>query len=327
MTAAPREPGLRIYRLMRLARTLNERLFILNRQGRVSAAISVQGHEAAQVGSALGFEPGRDVFLPYYRDYGVVLALGMTPLEVLLNHCSRAGDPNSQGRSAPCHWGSRRLGIVSHASPVASQIPQAAGIAWALRRRGAGQVAACWFGDGATSEGDWHEGLNFAAVHRLPVVFICENNGYAISVAQARQMAVADVAARASGYGLPGVVVDGADPLAVLAATAEAAARARDGEGPTLIEAKVARLGSHGTDDDDRRYRPREEVAAQAGRDPLPAFRARLVAGGGASAEELDALDAALVAEVREAAAAALAAPYPDPATVLDHVYAGPADG
>ena len=146
----------------------------------------------------------------------VVLVAGMTPYEVFLGIFAKADDPSSGGRQMPSHWGSRRLGIISGSSPIATQVPHAAGIAYAVKYRGEDAVVACWFGDGATSEGDWHEGLNFAGIHRLPVVFVCENNHYAISVPQSKQMAVEDVADRAAGYGFPGVVVDGNDVLGVL---------------------------------------------------------------------------------------------------------------
>ncbi len=196
--------------------------------------------------------PGTDVWLPYYRDLGVVLTAGMTPYEVFLGVFAKADDPSSGGRQMPAHWGSRRLGIISGSSPIATQVPHAAGIACAARYRGEDTVVGCWFGDGATSEGDWHEGLNFSGIHRLPVIFVCENNQYAISVPQSKQMAVKDVASRAEGYGFPGVVVDGNDVLACYGAMKRAHERARAGEGPTLIECKTYRFMPHTSDDDDK---------------------------------------------------------------------------
>ena len=156
--------------------------------------------------------------------------------------------------------GIERLGIITGSSPIATQVPHAAGIAYAIKYRNEDAVVGCWFGDGATSEGDWHEGLNFAGIHRLPVIFVCENNRYAISVPQSKQMAIDDVADRAAGYGFPGVVVDGNDVLACYGAMKEAHERARAGEGPTLIECKTYRFLGHTSDDDDKTYRPRDEV-------------------------------------------------------------------
>ena len=226
------------------------------------------GHGAAVL------RPGIDVWVPYYRDLGVVLVAGLTPYEVFLGVFSKADDPSSGGRQMPSHWGSRRLGIVSHSSPIATQVPHAAGIAYAMRYRSEDAVVASWFGEGATSEGDWHEGLNFAAIHHLPVVFVCENNEYAISVRQDKQMAVRDVADRAAGYGMPGVVVDGSDILACYEAMRVAHDRARAGDGPTLIECKTYRYLPHTSDDDDKCYRSkRGGRRAQAPRPDRPVHR------------------------------------------------------
>src|SRR3712207_4709921 len=225
-----------IYRTLLTARLLDEAALRQNRMGRAAFVVPVAGHEGCQVGTAWAMRRGIDIWLPYYRDVGVVLAAGMTPHEIFLGVFAKADDPSSGGRQMPSHWGSRRLGIITGSSPIATQVPHAAGIAYAARLRGEDTVVATWFGDGATSEGDWHEGLNFAAVHRLPVIFVCENNHYAISVPQSMQMAVADVADRAAGYGFPGVVVDGNDVLACYAAMRTAHDRARAGEGPTLFE-------------------------------------------------------------------------------------------
>ena len=185
---------LELYEWMLLTRSLDERIWRLNRQGKVPFAIPARGQEAAQVGSACALRRGTDVALPYPRDLGVVLVLGMTPLEVLLSAFARAADPSSGGRQLPLHWGHAGLRIMSSSSPVGTQIPQAAGIALAARLRGEDSVTAVYFGDGATSKGDFHEGMNFAAIHRLSVIFFCQNNGYATSVPQSLQMAIPDVA-------------------------------------------------------------------------------------------------------------------------------------
>src|SRR5207253_1312900 len=186
----------------------------LNRQGKAPFVIPVSGHEGCQVGTAWAMERGKDIWLPYYRDLALVLVAGMTPLDVFLGVFAKRDDPSSGGRQMPAHWSSRRLGIISGSSVIATQVPHAAGVAYAARLRGEDAVVGCWFGDGSTSEGDWHEGLNFAGIHRLPVVFYCENNKYAISVPLSKQMAVPNVADKASAYGMEGLIVDGSDVLA-----------------------------------------------------------------------------------------------------------------
>jgi TPP-dependent pyruvate/acetoin dehydrogenase alpha subunit len=262
------------------------------------------------------------VWLPYYRDLGVVLVAGLTPYEVFLGVFSKADDPASGGRQMPSHWGARRLGIVSHSSPIATQVPHAAGIAFAMRYRGEDAVVGCWFGEGATSEGDWHEGINFASIHKLPVVFVCENNEYAISVRQDRQMAVRDVADRAPGYGIPGVVVDGSDVLACYAAMRTACDRARAGDGPTLIECKTYRYLPHTSDDDDKSYRSKEEVAEHKHRDPIDRFTNYLIRHGMLDHAGMQAMHDEVKAEVDEAITTAWQAPDPDPATVYRNVFA-----
>ncbi len=311
-----------IHRTMLLARLIDEAALRQNRMGRAPFVVPASGHEGCQIGTAWAMRRGTDVWVPYYRDLGVVLCAGMTSTEVFLGVFSKADDPSSGGRQMPAHWGSTRLGIVSHSSPIATQVPHAAGIAYAARYRGEDTVVGCWFGEGATSEGDWHEGVNFAAIHRLPVVFICENNGYAISVQQSKQMAVDDVADRAAGYGIPGVVVDGSDVLACYAAMREAHERARSGGGPTLIECKTYRYFPHTSDDDDKSYRSREEVEEHRHRDPIDRFTALLIDWGHLDHDRVQAIHDELKAEVEAAISAAWDAPDPDPATAMLHVFA-----
>lgn len=313
---------LRMYRTMLTARLCDEAAFRLNRQGKAPFVIPVSGHEGCQVGTAWAFRAGQDIWLPYYRDLAVVLVAGLTPYEVFLGVFAKADDPCSGGRQMPAHWGSRRLGIITGSSPIATQVPHAAGVAYAVKYRGEDAVVGCWFGDGATSEGDWHEGMNFAGIHRLPVVFVCENNRYAISVPQSKQMAVEDVAVRAEGYGFPGVAVDGNDVLACYRAAKEAVERARTGGGPTLIECKTYRFYSHTSDDDDRTYRSREEVEAARHQDPLLRFGAYLREQGLLDAEAEERLRAEVKAEVEEAVDRAWNAPDPDPGSLLRHVFA-----
>lgn len=311
-----------LYRTMVGARLIADRMFALQRQGRAPFAITGQGQEACQVGSAMALRPGRDWFLPYYRDTGVVLVLGMTAREIMLHFLARAEDPNSGGRQMPGHWSSPPLRVVSGSSVVGSQIPHAAGVAYASKLRGEEDVTIVYFGEGATSEGDFHEGLNFAAVHKLPVIFFCENNGYAISEPTWKEMPVKNVADRARAYGFRGEALDGNDAILVYQTTRWAAEECRRGRGPKLIEAKTYRLVPHSTDDDDRRYRSRKELEEWARQDPIQRLHARLLELQVLTEEEAAALRREAEEEVRDAVRYAEAAPEPDPATALDHVYA-----
>jgi 2-oxoisovalerate dehydrogenase E1 component alpha subunit len=313
-----------IYRTLVTARLLDEASLRQNRMGRAAFVVPVAGHEGCQVGTAWAMRRGTDIWLPYYRDVGVVLTAGMTPYEIFLGVFAKADDPASGGRQMPSHWGSRRLGIITGSSPIATQVPHAAGIAYAARLRGEDTVVGCWFGDGATSEGDWHEGLNFAAVHRLPVIFVCENNHYAISVPQSRQMAVEDIAPRAEGYGFPGVVVDGNDVLACYGAMKTAHERARAGDGPTLIECKTYRYLPHTSDDDDKSYRSREEVEEARHHDPIDTFAAYLRSQDVLDDDKDRSLRDEVKGEIESAVAAAWEAADPDPATLERHVFREP---
>jgi len=310
-----------MHRTMLLARLIDEAELRQNRMGRAPFVVPVSGHEGCQVGTAWAMRAGRDIWLPYYRDLAVVLLAGMTPTEIFYGLFSKALDPSSGGRQMPNHWGSRRLGIVSHSSPIATQIPHAAGLAYAAAYRGEDAVAACWFGEGATSEGDWHEGMNFAAIHRVPAIFVCENNEYAISVPQSKQMAVRDVASRAEGYGMPGVVVDGGDVLACYAAMREAHDRARAGDGPTLIECKTYRFLPHTSDDDDKTYRSKAEVEEHRHHDPIDRFTAYLIDHGMIDHEGVKAVHADLKRDVETAIDEAWDAPDPAPETATRHVF------
>jgi 2-oxoisovalerate dehydrogenase E1 component alpha subunit len=313
---------LEMYRFMVLARALDERMWLLNRTGKAPFVISCQGHEAAQVGAAFALERGKDFTLPYYRGLGTVLVMGMTPREVMLAVFARAADPSSGGRQMPAHYGHRKLKIVSQSSPVGTQIPHATGIGLAEKIKGGDAVAWVSFGEGTTSQGDFHEGINLAAVHKLPVIFQCENNDYAISVPMSQQMAIASVADRGAAYGLPGVRVDGTDVLATHAATREAVARARAGEGPTLIEAKCLRLTPHSSDDNDRTYRPADELKALRSQDPIVHFREQLFTEGVLDDVREKELRQRITHEVDDATNFAEQSPLPDPSTLLKHVYA-----
>jgi 2-oxoisovalerate dehydrogenase E1 component alpha subunit len=312
-----------MFQTMLLARAIDERQWILNRQGRMPFHISCQGHEASGVGSAYALDPSRDVMVPYYRSLAAVIAFGVTPRDLLLSALARADDPMTGGRQMPAHYGLASKRILTSGSPVATQIPHAAGAALASKIRGDGGVSIVYFGDGASSKGDFHEGLNFAAIHKLPAIFVCENNHYAISVPTSKQMAVHSVADRAVGYGMFGESVDGTDALAVYRAVKLAADRARAGEGPSLIESNVVRLTPHSSDDDDRRYRPESDREAARHHDPIDVFRDYLVTHRLLTAEEETALRASIQQQVDEALAEAEAAAAPEAETAFDHVYAG----
>jgi len=319
----PRERLCQMFETMLLARAIDERQWILNRQGLQAFHISCQGHEASGVGSAFALDPTRDVMVPYYRSLAAVLAFGVTPRALFLSALAKAADPMTGGRQMPAHYGLASARILTSGSPVATQIPHATGAALASKIRGDGGVSIVYFGDGASSKGDFHEGLNFAAIHKLPAIFVCENNHYAISVPTSKQMAVHSVADRAVGYGMVGESVDGTDALAVYRSVKLAADRARGGEGPTLIESNVVRLTPHSSDDDDRRYRPESDRQEARHHDPIAVFAEYLHSHGLLSAEDESGMRERVQQEVDAALAEAEAAPAPAPETAFEHVYAG----
>src|SRR5712692_28619 len=237
--ATSREEFLQVHRWMCLAKALDDRMHILVKQGRTPFVGSSRGHEGIQVAATAALDRERDWLVPHYRGLANAVVMGLTAREWMLAVFAKRDDPLSAGRNIPggC-YSYRRLRIASVSQVVATWIPKAAGIAYAAKLRGEETVVLCSLGDGATSKGDFHEALNFAGIHRLPVVFVCENNGYAISVPLRLQSGNLDLSAKAAGYGMPGVVVDGTDVPAAYAACKEAVARARAGGGPTLIEAR-----------------------------------------------------------------------------------------
>ncbi|TCP62477.1 pyruvate dehydrogenase (acetyl-transferring) E1 component subunit alpha [Baia soyae] len=265
-------------RWMILARQFDRRAILLQRQGRIGTYAPLEGQEAAQIGSSMALHPEDWVF-PSYREHGVALKVGMPISQVFLYWMGRV-----EGCKPP-----EGVRLMPPTVPIATQIPQAVGAAWASKLRKETFVSVAYFGDGATSEGDFHEGLNFAGVFKLPVIFFCQNNGYAISVPFNRQSASETIAERAKAYQIPGVLVDGNDVFAVRGVMEEAIARARKGDGPTLIEAVTYRKGSHTTADDATRYRPSDEVKEWIEeRDPVERWRACLLHEGLISLEEVE---------------------------------------
>jgi 2-oxoisovalerate dehydrogenase E1 component len=313
-----------MYRMILLARRLDQKIWGLNRMGKAPFVVSCQGHEGAQVGAGWALRNTGDWTLPYYRDTALMLALGMTPTDILLAVFGKPTDPSSGGRQMPNHFGSSALRVVTGSSPIATQIPHAAGIAYAAQLQREQVAVATFFGDGAASKGDFHEALNFAGIHRLPLVAVCENNGYAISVPLVKESAIENIAEHAHSYGFTGVMVDGNDPIDVYAAMRAALRRARKGEGPTLIECKTYRFLAHTSDDDDRTYRTPQEVEAWRKKDPLQRMKQYLIEQRLLPEEREDEIEASVTAEVEEALKAAEGAPDEQAAAAFTKVFAKP---
>ena len=308
--------------MMLLARRVDERAWVLHRQGKIAFHISGIGHEAAQIGAAFALRRGYDWVTPYYRDLALMTALGYSPTDFMLSLMGKAAEPSSGGRQMPSHWSLRAANAVSHSAPVATQTVHASGIGLAIKLRKEDRVVLTTIGEGSTSQGEWYEGVNWAAVHKLPVIFIVQNNQYAISVPPEMQMAVPSSADKACGLGLPGEMVDGTDVFAVFGAVSKAVERARRGEGPSLIETRMYRITPHSSDDDDRTYRSREEVEENKKRDPLLLARTLLEKEGLLTAAQIDEMEAKAKTMVDEAVKAAEAAPYPAPEDAAYPVYA-----
>jgi 2-oxoisovalerate dehydrogenase E1 component alpha subunit len=315
-----------MYEIMKLARLYDERGHLLQRAGKINFHISGIMQEPSQTAMAFAMDRERDWFLPYYRDYAFVLAVGMTIKELMLSIFAKAEDPNSAGRQMPGHFGCRRLRIVTGSSPVTTQVPHAVGFALAAKMRGEKSATIVSFGDGSSNQGDFHEGLNFAGVHKLPVIFVCQNNQYAISVPFSKQSA-GRIADRAIGYGFPGFRVDGNDPLEVYRVVKEARERALAGEGPTLIEVMTYRVSAHSTSDNDLAYRTKEEVEFHRAKDGIPAFRRYLTEQGLWSDEQEEELQRKQRAMIDEATEYAEKAPFQSVEDSLRYVYAEDGEG
>jgi pyruvate dehydrogenase E1 component alpha subunit/2-oxoisovalerate dehydrogenase E1 component alpha subunit len=309
-----------LYRFMRRNRSLEERLVNLYRQGKVHGGFYRSlGQEATSVGSACALEKG-DVLGPLIRNLGSVLVMGYTPFEILTQHLARAASP-SGGKEGTLHFGRPERGVVSSISMLGALVPVMAGIALAARMRRERTVAMTYIGDGGTSTGAFHEGLNFAAVQKLPLVVIAENNGWAYSTPFRKQTAARSLADRAPAYGVPGCSVDGNDVVAVYEAAREAVRRARSGGGPTLVEAKTYRMKGH-AEHDGQAYVPREELEEWARRDPIARHAERLLASGAVTASDLESIDRSIAEELDRDVAEAERCPYPAAAGALSDVYA-----
>lgn len=324
-TSLPRERQVELYRYMKLNRMAEERLGNLYRQGKVVGGLySSRGQEATSVGSAYALAP-QDFIGPLIRNLGAMLVRGVKPREVMMQYMAKAESPTG-GKDANTHFGDISRGLVAPISMLGALIPVMVGIALAGRMQGKDLVALTYIGDGGTSTGDFHEGLNLAAVLDVPFVLIAENNGWAYSTPTSRQMRIENIADRAAAYGIPGEIVDGNDVLAVYEATHRAVERARGGGGPTLIEAKTFRMKGH-AEHDDAGYVPKEQFGSWKKKDPIERFERHLLGEGLATAEELEAITSALDAELVTEMDAALASPMPPPERAFEGVYAAAVEG
>jgi pyruvate dehydrogenase E1 component alpha subunit len=305
---------------MTLMREMEDRIERkLYRQGKIVGGVYVgRGQEAIPVGTALLAEP-EDVLLPSHRDMAAMLIRGFPPRRIFAQYMGREGG-YTRGRDGNMHMGDLKQNVVSIISALAATVPVATGCALALRYLGKPQVCFAYFGDGATSRGDWHEGVNFATVQKLPIVFICNNNQYAYSTPLRLQMACANVADKGAAYGMPAEIVDGNDVFAVYEATERALAHIRAGRGPYLIECKTFRMTGHSAHDG-AHYVPKELFEEWKRRDPIARLEQQMLENGWAERAELEAGRAAILREIDEAVAWAEAQPHPDPSTLEDGVY------
>jgi TPP-dependent pyruvate/acetoin dehydrogenase alpha subunit len=320
MADLSRERKLELYRYLRLNRVLEEKLVNLYRQGKVVGGLYRSlGQEATSVGTAYALEKG-DVIGPLIRNLGAVLVMGFTPRDVLAQHMARAGSP-SAGKDCNLHFGTPEQGVVSAIAMLGALVPVMAGIALGARMQNRRTVAMTWIGDGGTSTGAFHEGLNLAAVQKLPLVVVAENNGWAYSTPTRNQTRLSNLADRAKAYGIPGETVDGNDVLAVHDAVGRAAERARRGDGPSLIEAHTVRWVGH-FEGDPQAYRGKDEVADGRARDPIARLGGLLQTRGVLDDAHRERIRAGVTAEIDDAVAHAEASPLPEPAEALTDLFA-----
>jgi 2-oxoisovalerate dehydrogenase E1 component len=304
-----------------LGRQIDYRCQVLNRQGRAPFIISCAGHEAAQIGVGWPLRPKHDWISPYYRDVVLCFRMGLTPLDLMLSVLAKPDDPASGGKQTPGHFSDTRLNIISGGSPVSTQMVHGAGAAYALKMDGTDAVVMTCYGEGAGAEGDTHEAFNFAAVHKLPEIFVCQNNGFAISVPFRKEYAIEFAAQRAAGYGMPGITLDGRDPVTAYHVGQQAVARARAGDGSTLIECLVDRLGAHSSEDDQRRYRTQDELDQLTRNDCLEQFKRRLLEEGILKPQDVEAMEEEVKEQVNKATHEAMESRDADPEEALTNVY------
>jgi len=325
-TAPGYDPGLskaelvHVYRTMLLTRAFDDTCIKLQRSGQIGFSIPNRGIEATSVGSASAFRKD-DWFFPSYRDFGIPLYHGVEPVDMMHNMYGNALD-TSKGRQMPVHFSfTEPIRLVSISSPIGTHIIQAVGAAYAFQQRGEDRICMASFGDGGTSSLGFHSALNFAGVWKSPVVFLCQNNGYAISCPSSKQTASESYAIKGEAYGVPGVKVDGNDVFAVRQAMTEAAERARSGGGPTLVECVTFRMGGHSTADDPSKYVPAEEMEAWAKRDPIEILERALLKSKVLTKKKMEALKEEVASEVQAASKVAASTPAPALEQVFTDVY------
>ncbi|MFN8008951.1 MAG: thiamine pyrophosphate-dependent dehydrogenase E1 component subunit alpha [Terriglobia bacterium] len=306
---------------MKLTREIENRIERkLYRQGKILGGVYVgRGQEAIAVGSSLQLEKG-DCICPSHRDMGAFLIRGVTPHEIFAQYMGRRTGI-CKGKDGNLHMGDMRRGIVSFVSMLADTVPVAAGIGMALKMRKQNNVVLCYFGDGATSRGDWHEGINLASVHKVPVVYLCNNNLYAYSTPLDKQMGIEQISTRAAAYGIPGITIDGNDVMGVFKTTKTAIEQARNGGGPTLIECRTFRMTGHSAHDD-MKYVPKGLVEEWEKKDPILRLETHLIKSQIASEEEIRKLATRITRETDEAVERAENDPFPSPEETLNGVYA-----
>lgn len=315
----PVETLMRGYEIMMTTRLVDEKMVNLQRQGTISFALASYGEEACSVASAAALKP-QDWLYPQYRESGVIFWRGFT-IQQYINHMFCNAKDLMLGRQMPNHFGSRELNVVTVSSPIGTKIPHTAGCAYAMKLQKEDAVAVCYFGEGATSEGDFHAGLNFAAVRKAPAIFFCRNNGYAISTPASAQFASDGIAPKGPGYGIHSVRIDGNDFFAIYDAVANARRHCLDGHGPVLIEAMTYRLGAHSTSDDPTRYRSDAEVEKWKARCPISRLGAYLRSIGAWNDEKEKSMRERIDREIDEASECSKKEPIPEPASLFENVY------
>lgn len=310
------------YKVIKEARKLDERLWQLNRIGKSTFNISGQGAEVGQVAMAMAFNSKDDYFLPYYRDMAAVMQFGTTSKDILMGSLGKKDDPSSHGRQMPNHYGDKEHNIISFSSTVTTQYPLATGVGLALQVDKKPGVVLTVTGEGSTAQGDFHEALNFAGVKKLPVVFVIENNGYAISTPNEQEFGTDDLSSRAIGYGIKGNKVNGRDFTETYLAFKEAVELAQNGGGSTLIEMAVDRLTAHSSDDDQRVYRDKLEIEKMKMADAIINMESQLISENIMTEVELQEMELLIDQEIEQATLDAEAMVDPQADEIMTHIYA-----
>ncbi|TDM12489.1 thiamine pyrophosphate-dependent dehydrogenase E1 component subunit alpha [Macrococcus bovicus] len=321
-TGLTKEELIHAFKQVLRGRRLDERLWQLTRIGKTSFNISGQGAEVGQVAMVMAFQPEKDYFLPYYRDMTACLAWGMSSKDIILGSFGKEADPSSHGRQMPNHYGSKAHHIISHSSPVSTQLNVATGIGYAALLEESDSVTVATTGEGSFNQGEVAEAMNFAAIKKLPIIFVVENNLWAISVGTEEQYANKEMADRAAAYGFEGIRVDGMDFAECYLTFKRFVDQARAGKGPGLVELMVSRMTSHSSDDDQTIYRSKEELEEMKTKDPLAVFQKQLLDEGYLTQQDIDAMELELKEEINQATDEAEQMPDPKAADILTHVWA-----